>query len=71
MYVVMVTNINNLRLLVLKNGWADLFHLWVVDSTELEHARYVIKYISETAMVAKLHTAFANFRAAIRINNSL
>ena len=30
--------------LVLKNGWADSFHLWVVDSTQLERARSVIKY---------------------------
>ena len=29
--------------LVLKSGWADLFHLWVVDSTQLEYARSVIK----------------------------
>ena len=29
--------------LVLKNGWADLLHLWVVDSTQLECARSVIK----------------------------
>ena len=26
-----------------KNGWADLLHLWVVDSTQLERARSVIK----------------------------
>ena len=24
--------------LVLKNGWPDLFHLWGVDSIQLEHA---------------------------------
>ena len=29
--------------LVLKNGWADLLQLWGVDSTQLEHARSVIK----------------------------
>ena len=29
--------------LVLKNGWADSFDLWVVDSTQLERARSVIK----------------------------
>ena len=29
--------------LVLKNGWADSIHLWVVDSTQLERARSVIK----------------------------
>ena len=29
--------------LVLKNGWADLFQLWIVDSTQLELARSVIK----------------------------
>ena len=29
--------------LVLKNDWADSFHLWVVDSTQLECARSVIK----------------------------
>ena len=29
--------------LVLKNGRADSFHLWVVDSTQLERARFVIK----------------------------
>ena len=29
--------------LVLKNGWADLFHLRVVDSTQLECAKAVIK----------------------------
>ena len=29
--------------LVLKNGWADLLYLWVVDSTQLERARSVIK----------------------------
>ena len=29
--------------LVLKNGWADSFHLWFVDSTQLERARSVIK----------------------------
>ena len=29
--------------LALKNGWADLLHLWVVDSTQLERARSVIK----------------------------
>ena len=29
--------------LVLKNGWVDLLHLWVVDSTQLERARSVIK----------------------------
>ena len=28
--------------LVLKNGWAESFHLWVVNSTVLEHARSVI-----------------------------
>ena len=28
---------------VLKSKWADLFHLWVVDSTQLERARSVIK----------------------------
>ena len=29
--------------LVLKNGWADLFYLWVVDYTQLERAKSVIK----------------------------
>ena len=29
--------------LILKNGWADSFHLWVVNSTQLECARSVIK----------------------------
>ena len=29
--------------LVLKNGWADSFHLWVIASTQLERARSVIK----------------------------
>ena len=29
--------------LVLKNGWGDTFDLWVVDSTQLEHVRSVIK----------------------------
>ena len=28
--------------LVFKNGWADLFHLWVVDSTQLECATFEI-----------------------------
>ena len=28
--------------LVLKNRWADLFQLWVVDSAQLEHAWSVI-----------------------------
>ena len=34
---------NILDWLVLKNGWADLFILRVVDSTQLVHARSVIK----------------------------
>ena len=29
--------------LVLKNGWADLFQLWVVDFNRLERAKSVIK----------------------------
>ena len=29
--------------LVLKNGWADLFHVWVVDSAQFGYARSVIK----------------------------
>ena len=29
--------------LVLQNGWADIFHRWDVDSTQLELARSVIK----------------------------
>ena len=29
--------------MVLNNGWADSFHLWVVDSTQLERARSVLK----------------------------
>ena len=29
--------------LVLMKGWADLLKLWVVDSTQLERARSVIK----------------------------
>ena len=28
---------------VLRNDWVDSFHLWVVDSTQLERARSVIK----------------------------
>ena len=28
--------------LVLKNGWADSFYLWIVDTTQLEHAKSVI-----------------------------
>ena len=29
--------------LVLQNSWADIFHRWDVDSTQLELARSVIK----------------------------
>ena len=29
--------------LVLQNSWADMFHRWDVDSTQLELARSVIK----------------------------
>ena len=29
--------------LVLQNSWADIFHLWDVDSAQLELARSVIK----------------------------
>ena len=32
-----------LNWLVLKDGWVDLFHLWVVDSTQLECAKSAIK----------------------------
>ena len=41
--VVTEMSIKNHRRLVLMNHWADLFHLWVVDSIQLEHARSVIK----------------------------
>ena len=41
--VVTETSIKNLGWLVLQNGWADLFHLWNTDSTQLELARSMIK----------------------------
>ena len=41
--VVTETSVKNLGLVVLKNGWTDLLHLWVINSTQLERARSVIK----------------------------
>ena len=41
--VVIETSIKILDWLVLKNECADSFQLWVVDCTQLEHARSVIK----------------------------
>ena len=43
MAVVIETSAKISDWLVLKNGWADSFHLCVVDSTQLERARSVIK----------------------------
>ena len=42
--VVMETSGINLYWLVLKNSMTNLFHLWIVHSTQLECARSVIKY---------------------------
>ena len=41
--VVTETGAKNVGLAGSKNGWADSFHLWVVDSTQLERARSVLK----------------------------
>ena len=41
--VVTETSVKNSGWLVLKNGWADLLHFWVVNSTQLERANSVIK----------------------------
>ena len=41
--VVTEMSVKILGWLVLKNGWADLLNLWLVDSTKLECARSVIK----------------------------
>ena len=48
-------------------GWAHLFHLRAVDSTQLQ-SKYsrVCNKLSN-----KLDTAFSNLKAAISVNNSL
>ena len=57
------------KILVVKNGCADLIHPWVIDCTQLESARSVVNY-AIAVLVAELQHFKILALLCMYINNS-